>query len=45
MPAGWAFRAFGGLSINLLIAHIDITGMYDFLGQNYGLTLGARVQL
>ena len=45
MPPGWAFRAFGGVSINLLIVNIDITGMYDFLGQNYGLTLGARVQL
>jgi len=45
MTGGWAFRAYGGLSINLLILKIDVTGMYDFLGNNYGLTLGARVQL
>ncbi|HKJ86200.1 MAG TPA: hypothetical protein VKA06_08990, partial [Spirochaetia bacterium] len=45
MPAGWAFRAYGGVGINLLIVKIDITGMYDFIGQNYGLTVGARVQL
>jgi hypothetical protein len=45
MGNGWAFRAFGGLGIDLLIVKIDITGMYDFLGANYGVTLGARVQL
>jgi hypothetical protein len=45
MTNGWAFRAFGGVSINLLVLKIDISGMYDFLGQNYGLTLGTRIQL
>ncbi len=45
MPAGWSFRAFGGFSINLLIVKVDITGMYDFLGDNFGVTLGTRVQL
>jgi hypothetical protein len=45
MTGGWAFRAYGGLSINLLIVKIDVTGMYDFLGNNYGLTLGARLQI
>ncbi len=45
MPAGWSFRAFGGFSINLLIVKVDITGMYDFLGNNFGVTLGTRVQL
>ena len=45
MPAGWSFRAFGGFSVNLLIVKVDITGMYDFLGNNFGVTLGTRVQL
>lgn len=44
MPAGWSFRAFGGFSINLLVLKVDITGMYDFLGNNFGVTLGTRVQ-
>lgn len=45
MPAGWAFRAYGGVSFNLLLLKVDVTGMYDFVGQNYGLTLGTRIQL
>ncbi len=44
MPAGWAFRAYGGVSLNLLILRLDLTGMYDFLGQNYGATVGMRIQ-
>jgi hypothetical protein len=45
MTDGWAFRAYGGVSFNLLILKVDVTGMYDFIGQNYGLTLGTRIQL
>ena len=44
MPAGWAFRVYGGTSINLLILKLDITAMYDFIGQNYGVTIGTRLQ-
>ena len=44
MPAGWAFRAYGGVSFNLLIVRLDLTGMYDFLGKNYGATVGLRIQ-
>ena len=44
MPAGWAFRAYGGVSLNLLIVRLDLTGMYDFLGKNYGATVGLRIQ-
>ncbi|MFP4376988.1 MAG: hypothetical protein ACLFP4_08095 [Spirochaetales bacterium] len=44
MPTGWAFRAFGGVSFNLLILKVDLTGMYDFLGGNFGVTLGTRIQ-
>lgn len=45
MTDGWAFRAYGGVSFNLLLLKVDVTGMYDFVGQNYGLTLGTRIQL
>ena len=44
MPAGWAFRAYGGVSFNLLIVRLDLTGMYDFLGENFGATVGLRIQ-
>jgi opacity protein-like surface antigen len=45
MTGGWSFRAFGGVSINLLIVKIDINAMYDFIAQNYGATVGLRIQL
>jgi hypothetical protein len=42
---GWAFRAFAGLSLNVLIIKFDLTGMYNFIDSNYGVTLGVRVQI
>jgi hypothetical protein len=45
MGSGWAFRAYGGVSINLFVVKLDITGMYDFIGSNFGATLGLRLQL
>ena len=45
MTGGWSFRAFGGVSINLLIVKLDINAMYDFIAGNYGATVGLRVQL
>jgi len=42
---GWSFRAFGGFSINVTFLRFDITGMYDFLSKNYGVTFGTRFQL
>jgi hypothetical protein len=42
---GWAFRAFGGLSLNVLLIRFDLTGMYNFADSNYGVTLGVRVQI
>lgn len=41
----WGIRVFGGLSFNLLIIKIDLTGMFNLLDQNYGVTLGVRAQL
>lgn len=45
MGQGWAVRAYGGFSIELLIVKLDLTGMYDFLGNNFGVTIGTRIQL
>ncbi|MFW5848840.1 MAG: hypothetical protein ACOCXN_03610 [Spirochaetota bacterium] len=45
MTDGWAVRVYGGVSINILLLKIDLSGMYDFLGGNYGFTLGTRIQL
>jgi hypothetical protein len=42
---GWAFRAFGGISLNVLLLRFDLTGMYNFMDSNYGVTLGVRVQI
>ena len=42
---GFGLRTFGGFSFNVLIARLDFTLMYDFLGQNIGATTGARIQL
>jgi len=42
---GFGVRTFGGFSFNVLIARLDFTLMYDFLGQNIGATTGARIQL
>ena len=42
---GWSFRAFGGVSMNLLIVKLDLTGMYNFLSNDFGASVGLRVQL
>ncbi len=41
---GWGFRVYGGMSLNLFILKLDVTGMYDFVGENFGATVGARIQ-
>ena len=42
---GWSFRTYGGLSLNLLILRLDLTGLYNFLDNNWGLTLGIRLEI
>jgi len=42
---GWSFRTFGGLSINIPFVKFDLTGMYDFISQGYGVTFGVRFQM
>ncbi|NOY08279.1 MAG: hypothetical protein GXP33_05515 [Spirochaetes bacterium] len=42
---GLSVRAYGGVSLNLLILKLDFTGMYNFTGNNYGATVNLRFQL
>lgn len=44
-PKALAMRLYGGLSINLLVVYLDLTGMYNLIGGNWGASLGARIQL
>ena len=39
------FRLFGGLSFNMMVMRLDITGLYSFLDNNFGASLGLRFQL
>jgi len=38
-------RAFGGFSFNLAFFRLDLTGMYNFIGGDFGITVGSRFQL
>ena len=38
-------RAFGGISLNLALLKIDLTGQYSFKDGNYGASLGFRIQI
>uniref|UniRef100_A0A7C3E250 Uncharacterized protein n=1 Tax=Gracilinema caldarium TaxID=215591 RepID=A0A7C3E250_9SPIR len=42
---GWAFRAFGGLSLNILVLRVDVTGLYNLSDNSYGGSVGVRFQL
>lgn len=37
-------RVYGGLSFNILLLKIDVSGMYNPLSENWGANLGARIQ-
>jgi len=39
------FRVFGGIAFNLVVFRLDFTGMYSFLDNNFGASLGFRFQL
>ncbi len=41
---GWTFRAFGGVSVNILMLKLDLTGMYNFSSGTFGASLSGRVQ-
>ncbi|MDR2543453.1 MAG: hypothetical protein LBC80_08420 [Treponema sp.] len=38
-------RVFGGFSFNFAVVRLDLTTMYDLVGNNLGATLGLRFQL
>ncbi|MBA7468966.1 MAG: hypothetical protein GH155_02740 [Spirochaeta sp.] len=42
---GWAMRAFGGLSLNLLLLKFDLSAMYNFTSSSLGVALNTRIQL
>jgi hypothetical protein len=42
---GWSLRAFGGVSVNLALFRLDLTGLFNFFDGNYGITLGGRFQI
>jgi hypothetical protein len=42
---GLGLRGFGGLSLNIFVVRLDVTGLYDVLNQNWGASLGIRVQI
>ncbi len=41
---GGSIRAFGGLSVNLLILKLDLNGQYNFATQSLGGGINARIQ-
>ena len=43
--SGWSVRAFGGISFNLPLFKIDLTGLINFMDAQYGVTVGARFQI
>jgi len=42
---GFTYRAYGGLSINILVLKLDVTGLYNFSDGSIGASVGARIQL
>jgi len=43
--SGGSVRAFGGVSVNLLILKLDLNGQYNFTTQSLGGGINARIQL
>ena len=41
---GFATRAFGGLSLNLLFLKLDVSGFYEIVSQSLGASVGLRLQ-
>ncbi|MDR1178486.1 MAG: hypothetical protein LBK64_06640 [Spirochaetaceae bacterium] len=41
----WGMRLFGGLAFNLSVIKIDLSGLYNFNDQSFGVTLGTRFQM
>jgi hypothetical protein len=43
--SAFGLRGFGGISLNLMVFRLDMTGLFNFLDKNYGAQVGLRVQL
>ncbi len=41
----WAFRAYGGLSVNLFILKVDAQVLYNMTSQSFGAAVGMRIQI
>jgi hypothetical protein len=44
-PEGWAFRVFGGTSVNLLFLRLDLDANWNVLTGSYGGNVNLRVEL
>jgi hypothetical protein len=44
-PAGWAFKVFGGTSLNLVFIRLDLDAYYNVLSGAYGGNVNLRFQL
>jgi hypothetical protein len=42
---GMGLRGFGGLSLNIFVVRLDVTGLYDVLNQYWGASVGFRIQI
>lgn len=38
-------RVYGGVSVNIIVAYIDLNAMYNFMSNSMGASLGFRIQL
>ena len=43
-PPAWAFRVYGGVSVNFFILRIDAMIMYNIISKGFGGSLNARIQ-
>ncbi|MDR0719537.1 MAG: hypothetical protein LBF78_07880 [Treponema sp.] len=43
--SAFGLRGFGGISLDLMVLHLDMTGLFNFFDKNYGAQIGFRVQL
>jgi hypothetical protein len=43
--SGFGLRGFGGLSLDIFVLRIDVTGLYDIVNGYWGAGLGIRIQI
>ena len=42
---GWSYRLYGGFAFTAALLRIELTGLYNIRDNNYGATIGMRVQI